>query len=237
MIPDNPEDTDVLFFSAHPDDAEFVAGGTLLLLAKKYKVASVILTKGEAGTFGSTEVRVLEAQAAGKLGGYSVEFLDFKDNFVEDNAEGAHKLAQAIRKYKPKVIFTTYHNQDSSHTDGISHPDHAATGKLVVKAARFAKFKNAKLSGKEHCVSKIIFYMIPRSVPPDFLVDVSGVSDELTKIWHCHETQFKNLAKGKLQDRLITMRKAAGQYTNLELAEGFLVEEPIKISVEELFGF
>jgi N-acetylglucosamine malate deacetylase 1 len=227
---------DVLFFSAHPDDAEFSAGGTLLKLAKKYKVVNVILTKGEAGTFGSPEERVKEAECAGKQGGYDIEFMDFRDNFVHDSPENAHKLAEVIRKYKPRIVFSTYHTQVAHHLDGISHPDHAATGKLALAACRFAKFKNSKVKGEAHTVDRIIYYMIPRKAMPSFVVDVSDIVGELPTHWKCHKSQFENLQKGLLVDRLMTSRKATGQMVGLEYAEGFIVEEPVRLDVDDILN-
>jgi LmbE family N-acetylglucosaminyl deacetylase len=227
--------TDVLFFSAHPDDAEFACGGTMLKLAKNHGVVNVILTRGEAGTFGNPETREKEAHAAALFGKYSVEFLDFRDNFVDDNAENAHKLAQIIRKYKPKVVFAPYHTNPSSHVDGISHPDHLNTGRLVVKAARFAKFKNAKLEGEAHSVKHLLYFMIPRFSKPSFVVDVSDVVQDLPKLWACHESQFKNLAKGKAEERFLLNRKVLAQSVqNVEYAEGFLADEVLKLDLDFL---
>jgi len=229
------EHTDVLFFSAHPDDAEFAAGGTLIKLARKYKVANVILTRGEAGTHGTPEIREREAECAGKTGGYTIEFLDFRDNFVDDTAENAHKLAQVIRKYKPKIIFAPYHTNNSTHLDGVSHPDHLNTGRLVLKAARFAKFKNALLEGEAHAAHKIIYYMIPKDSKPDILIDVSDVVLELQALWECHASQFKNLGGGKLPERLLQSRQFFAQNSpKTEYAEGFIIDEPIFLCADYL---
>ena len=226
---------DVLFFSAHPDDAEFAAGGTLIKLAKKYEVVNVILTHGEAGTFGNPEVREKEAKAASGFAGYTVEFLGFCDNFVEDNAENAHRLAQVIRKHRPKIIFAPYHTNNSRHTDGISHPDHLNTGRLAVKAARFAKFRNAKLEGEAHCTKALFFFMVPAFTKPSFTIDVSESVADLPKLWACHESQIRNLAKGTLEDKLIAMRKFLGLTAGCEYAEGFMSDAPLCLDIDSLF--
>jgi len=225
---------DVLFLSAHPDDAEFGAGGTLLKLAKKYNVASVILTHGEAGTHGSPEIREKEAKAAADYGNYEVEFSDFKDNFVEDNVESAMKLALIIRKHKPKVIFAPYHT-NMQNKSGAAHPDHSATGRLARKAARFAKFKNAKLDGKAHQTEKIIYYMVPRYQKPSFVVDVSDVIEELKKLWERHASQLA-IADNKVSERLLLWRRAIGLASGLEYAEEFIMEEPLQLQFEEIFN-
>ncbi|MBN1792990.1 PIG-L family deacetylase [Candidatus Woesearchaeota archaeon] len=228
-------DYDVLFFSAHPDDAEFGAGGTLLLLAKKFKVANIILTRGEAGTYGTPEIREKETGSAARLAGIDFEFLDFRDNFVEDNAENAHMIAHVIRKYRPRIIFAPYHTNSSSHLDGVSHPDHTATGSLVLKAARFAKFKNARLKGEAHAARRIVYFMVPRYTKPSLIIDVSQAASSLKKLWACHKSQVQNLAKGKLEERLLSSRRALGQLAGVSYAEGFLVEEPLRIDEDWLF--
>jgi N-acetylglucosamine malate deacetylase 1 len=230
-IPEN----DVLFFSAHPDDAEFGCGGTLLMLAKRFKVVNVILTHGEAGTFGNPDVREKEAFAAGRFGGYSVEFLDFEDAFIDDNAANSYKLAAAIRKYRPKVVIAPYHTNNSSHTDGVSHPDHMATGRLAIKAARFAKFKNARIPGEPHLVGKLIYYMVPRFMKPSFMLDISAVADELPKLWACHDSQFNGLAKGKLEARLMAIRRYYSIFSpHSDISEAFIVDEPLKMDIDGL---
>jgi N-acetylglucosamine malate deacetylase 1 len=230
-------DFDVMFFSAHPDDAEFGAGGTLLKLAKKYEVVNVILTHGEAGTFGNPGLREKEAHAAGQYGGYTVKFLGFHDTYVDDNSDSAHKLAEVIRFYKPRIVIAPYHTNNSSHIDGVSHPDHLNTGRLAIKAARFAKFKNASIRGAPHNVSKVIYYMVPRFTKPSFIVDISEVAKDLPKLWACHESQFKGLAKGKIEERLLASRRIYSLFSpNSELCEAFIADEPLKIDFDVLLS-
>jgi len=223
---------DVLFFSAHPDDVEFGMGGTYLKTARKYKAIHVILTRGEAGTHGTPEKRVKEAVEAGKHAGADVEFLDFRDNHVEDNVENAKKLAGVIRKYKPKIIFSPYHSITGSHTDGIAHPDHVALGKLVLKAARFAKFKNAEVEGEHHLAQRIFYYMVPRHVMPSLVVDVSDVAEDLEGLWKCHKTQMA-LRDGTIINMLWEYRRITGKIHGLECAEHFVVDAPLRLESED----
>jgi LmbE family N-acetylglucosaminyl deacetylase len=223
---------DILFFSAHPDDAEFGTGGTLIKLAKKYSVANVILTHGEAGTYGTPDEREKEAACAGERGNYEVEFLDFIDNHIEDNVDSAKKIAEVIRKYQPKIIFTPYHT-NYAHKSGAAHPDHSATGRIVRKAARFAKFKNADIPGDNHQTAKLIYYMLPKGIKPSFIVDVSDVVDEMQEVWKCFETQLQ-IAGGKVFDRLLLFRKAKGLENGIEYAESFFMEENLQLDVNDI---
>ena len=56
---------DFLVVSPHPDDAELALGGTLARAkAQGYSTAIIDLTKGEAATKGTPEIRAEEAAAA-----------------------------------------------------------------------------------------------------------------------------------------------------------------------------
>jgi len=225
---------DILFLSAHPDDVEFGMGCTHLKLARNHKTAHVILTRGEAGTFGTPESREQEIADASKISGSSYEFLDFKDCMLEDTVENGVKLAAVIRKYKPKIVFTPYHTNHSTHTDYLSHPDHTALGKLTLRACRLAKFKNAPVAGEQHAVEKIIYYMVPRYMKPNLIVDVSDVMEDAKKLWNCFSSQLQIANNGVLVF-LETIRKYAGLLNKTEYAESFIIEQPVELTVENIF--
>jgi LmbE family N-acetylglucosaminyl deacetylase len=224
---------DILFFSAHPDDAEFAMGGTFIKLSRKFKCIHVLLTRGEAGTYGTPQQREIECTNAAKFAGADIEFLDFTDNHIEDNAANALKLASIIRKYKPKTVFTPYHTNISFHEDGLSHPDHTALGRLVFKAARYAKFKNSKATGEAHSVQRIIYYLLPQWLKPSFIVDVTDVMPDLENLWSMHTSQAA-VKDGKIHDMLRVDRKYAGTMQNVAYAEKFVIESPIKMDIDFL---
>ncbi|MGH7742973.1 MAG: PIG-L family deacetylase, partial [Candidatus Eiseniibacteriota bacterium] len=58
---------DALFFGAHPDDIELTSGGLAALLASHgHRVVLADLTRGEAGTRGTPELRAREAAEAAR---------------------------------------------------------------------------------------------------------------------------------------------------------------------------
>ena len=224
----------ITVFSAHPDDAEFAMGGVLLMLAASHEVTNVILTRGEAGTHGTPQKREREGYEAGRIGGYSVRFLDYTDTRIEDTTRTVEHIAQVIRELKPNVVFTPYHTNNASHTDGRAHQDHTALGRIVRKAARIAKFSNAPIPGKAHRAEKIIYYMVPRYTKPSFLVDVSAVASQLPSLWKAHESQTA-LRDGAIIDYLLFWRESNGRDAGVSLAEEFIVEEPLVLTLEGLF--
>ena len=229
------EGYDAMILSAHPDDAEFAMGGTLLLMAEKFKVVHVILTKGEAGTHGTPEQREAEARQAAEYANIKAEFLGFRDNHVEDNAESCKRIAEEIRKHRPKIIFAPYHTHRSTHEDGLAHPDHEALGKIAVKAARFARFKNAGISGEPHKAKTIIYYMVPLHSRPSIIIDVTGKLEQMKELWGFHESQMK-LRDGKISELLLAHRKHAGYQNGCEYAEAFIIDRPLRQQITDIFS-
>ncbi len=116
---------DLLVISAHPDDAEISAAGTIIKSVQEgKKIALVDLTQGERGTRGSAELRMKEAERASEIMGIHYrENLELADCFFTDTPENKMRVMDAIRKYQPEVVFT------NSLRD--RHPDHARSAKLV----------------------------------------------------------------------------------------------------------
>lgn len=216
---------DILVFGAHPDDAEFGMGATIVKLASEGKsVVVCILTKGECGTFGSPKEREKEAAEAGKTAGAEIIFLDFKDCHIFDNFESRLKIAEVIRKHRPNLIFSTYHTNFGNHRDGSAHPDHTAVGTIVRHAARYAKFKNLKeIKGEPWDTEEIIYYMLPKDKKPNCIVDVSRYIGKWEEAAKCHHSQL-NLKKGNILDFLKNKRETTGKRIGADFAEVFFVE-------------
>ena len=115
---------DILAFGPHPDDVEFGTGASLLKFISEGKSAALcILSKGGGGSFGTIETRQKEMQGAADFAGAHLELLDFEDCNIFDTYENRLEIAAVIRKYRPTIVFTPYHTNNSSHTDGAAHPD------------------------------------------------------------------------------------------------------------------
>src|ERR1700757_4633101 len=99
----------VLVVTAHPDDSEFGAGGTVAKLVKEGKqVAYCIVTNGNKGSGdrAMTPERLVQIReeeqrnAARVLGVETVDFLGFPDCEVENTRESRMAVAAAIRRQK-----------------------------------------------------------------------------------------------------------------------------------------
>lgn len=137
---------DVLAIAAHPDDVELSAGGTLIKLAKLgYQTGVLDLTRGEAGTRGTPEIRAAEAAEAARLMGLSVrDNSGLGDAHLWLNEESRTKLVRLLRRWRPRVVLTQHYDDP--------HPDHAHTAQLVREAAHLAGLARYDAeAGQERC--------------------------------------------------------------------------------------
>jgi LmbE family N-acetylglucosaminyl deacetylase len=124
--------TRVLVIAAHPDDTEFVCGGTVAGLADQgAEITIVVVTSGEAGLpIGVDDSVLREAEqraAADVLGVARLEFLRYPDGQVEATLELRRQLTATIRTVRPDLLIT--HTPQRNHRSlRSSHPDHLAVG-------------------------------------------------------------------------------------------------------------
>jgi LmbE family N-acetylglucosaminyl deacetylase len=123
----------IIVFGAHPDDAEFKAGGTAILWAKQgHHVKLVSVTNGDIGHWQMAggplaQRRTAEAAKADKILGAESEVLDIHDGELEPNLENRRKITRLIRDWKADIVI--------AHRPWDYHPDHRYTGVLVQDAA------------------------------------------------------------------------------------------------------
>src|SRR5690625_30434 len=118
---------------AHIGDCELQNGLTLSTLALKgHKIITVALTKGERGNPKGVSVEDYSVQKekeanefANMLNGEAI-VLNYRDGEIPDNDKIRLEVAELIRKYKPKTIFTHWKNS--------MHKDHSLTSKIVTDA-------------------------------------------------------------------------------------------------------
>lgn len=180
---------DILAFGIHPDDVELSAGGTILKhKALGYKVGICDLTRGEMGSRGSGELRLVEAANAAKILGVDIrENLGMPDVWAIDNQENYLKIIQIIRKYRPRIVLCNA-IQDR-------HPDHKKGAEMVQKAAFLSGLIkiNTEFEGKpqEHFRPSVVYnYIQFQFQKPDFVVDVSEYEEKKFEAIHAYSSQF-----------------------------------------------
>jgi LmbE family N-acetylglucosaminyl deacetylase len=188
----------ILFVLAHPDDAEFLCGGTVARLTEEGRAVHYLLaTRGEKGSEDPdmtpdrlAGIREQEQRnAASVLGVSSVTFLDHLDGEVEVTIPLRRELVYYIRKIKPDVTFTF----DPWKKNEI-HPDHRAIGMCTLDALACARGsmyypEHRKEGLAAHRANQIYFFGTDR---PNFWVDITSVIDKKLEALKHHECQMIN---------------------------------------------
>ncbi|GAA2367462.1 PIG-L deacetylase family protein [Nonomuraea africana] len=133
----------VLVVTAHPDDVDFGAAGTIAQFVDKgVEVTYLLVTSGDAGGNerevdgeGMAELRRAEQAAAAKAVGVTdVRFLSgYRDGRVEPTIELRRDIARVIRQVRPDVVITSTPERNYQFI-GPSHPDHRAVGAATLDA-------------------------------------------------------------------------------------------------------
>src|SRR3984885_2582233 len=139
---DDTEINRVLSITAHPDDVDFGAAGTVARWTEAgIEVIYCVVTDGDAG--GSDEdfpraempaLRRAEQIAAAKcVGVHDVRFLGYPDGRVEATLGLRRDLARVIRQVRPDRLVCPSPERNYART-GASHPDHRAVGSAALDA-------------------------------------------------------------------------------------------------------
>lgn len=132
----------VLAVTAHPDDVDFGAAGTVAAMTDAgIEVSYCLVTDGQAGGFDhsiprhemATIRREEQTEAAAQVGVTDLHFLGFMDGTVQVDMELRHDISLVIRRVRPQVVITQSPLRNLASTYG-SHPDHTATGEATMCA-------------------------------------------------------------------------------------------------------
>ncbi len=130
---------------AHPDDAEWMAGGTVAQWVDAgVDVVYVLVTNGASGETPAypdmtrerlVGIRAEEQRAAADvLGVQHLVMLGLEDGYVEPDLETRKTIAREIRRWRPDIVITHDATQRTVEEFYIQHPDHLAVGELVMRS-------------------------------------------------------------------------------------------------------
>lgn len=123
----------IIVFGAHPDDAEYKAGGSAVKWARQgHHVKLVSVTNGDIGHWKEAggplaQRRTTEAAACAQKLGVTSQVLDIHDGELLPTLENRRLLTRVIREWKADIVI--------AHRPWDYHPDHRYVGILVQDAA------------------------------------------------------------------------------------------------------
>jgi len=175
---------DALFFGAHPDDVELTSGGLAARLAGHgHAVALVDLTRGEAGTRGTPEVRAREAEAAARALGVARRIgLGLPDLGLDarDRAQLA-AVVGLLRAERPRLVVAPDRHD--------AHPDHVEASALVTRACHLAGLARYPAPGERFRPARVLYALYRTDQPPDLVVDVTAQWERRCAALAAHDSQ------------------------------------------------
>lgn len=222
------EPATALILFAHPDDGEYMCGGTVALWAREgTEVHYVVLTDGSAGSNepdatreAVAVIREREQRAAAEvLGVRSVTMLGFRDGELEVNLTTRRAVAREVRRLRPDVIVAPDPSRLWSGRGYVNHSDHKAAGALALSAVMpdaptRLQFTDLLDEGLE-----------PFDVPglwlaaeqPDTYVDITGTIDVKLAALAEHASQHGEASAPWARQRA----RELGEQAGVEYAEAF----------------
>jgi LmbE family N-acetylglucosaminyl deacetylase len=224
----------VLAFGCHPDDIEFMAAGTLALLADKgCEIHMATMTGGEVGshTLESQRIRekrLREAEESARIIGATYHYAGGHDLQVEYNHLYRQLAMRVVRRVNPDIILT--------HAPSDYLIDHEETSRLVRNAAFIASvplydcgLPLAPADGIPHLYYWDAFGGIDifgRPLPIHFAIDVTQAMETKERMLACHESQREWLRYinkfGAYLEEMKTKSRAQGERIKRPYGECFI---------------
>jgi len=182
----------LLILGAHPDDAEFHAGGLAAAYAREgHAVKMVSVTDGGAGhqelPFERlVEIRRREAAESAAVIRAESDVWDFPDGELQPTLEVRRRVIREIRSFAPDLVVT--------HRPNDYHPDHRAVGRAVQDASYMVTVPKVVPDVPILARDPVVAYMVdlftrPYPMVPHVLVDVGDELDTIVRMLACHRSQ------------------------------------------------
>jgi LmbE family N-acetylglucosaminyl deacetylase len=215
FLHDLPTPERVLIVLAHPDDAEYFAGGTLALWAKNGAHLTLLLvTSGGKGSSDLSQrnpdavaqVREDETRAAvERLGIAEVIFLRWPDGEITPSLALRRAIVRMIRLKRPDAVMSSDPlRRWGRHTASINHPDHFAVAEAVQAAVYPAARDHLNFpelfldEGLEPHITRWLYMSLPTEA--NYRVEITEVRADQIAALELHSSQITD--KEDWEDRM-----------------------------------
>lgn len=183
----------LLILGAHPDDAEYHAGGLAAIYrAAGHAVRFVSVTNGESGHHQVSgeplvTIRRAEARAAAEVIGAEVAVWDFPDGRLQATLEVREAIIREIRRFRPDLVLT--------HRLNDYHPDHRAVAQAVQDASYLVTVPPICSDVPHLRRDPVVAYLPdlftrPARLTPDVVIDIGDQLDTIVHMLAAHRSQF-----------------------------------------------
>lgn len=183
----------LLILGAHPDDAEFRAGGLACVYrALGHTVKMVSVTDGGSGHHAMKRHELIarrrkEAAAAAEIIGAQHEVWDFPDGYLQPTLEVRERIIREIRTFAPDLVLT--------HRPDDYHPDHRAVGHAVRDASYLVTVPLVVPEVPILRRDPVVAYLYDHFTKPypfqaDAVVDVTPHIEKILAMLGAHASQF-----------------------------------------------
>ncbi len=225
----------ILVVVAHPDDAEFMIGGSVAQWVREGReVAYVLCTDGDKGSSDPEltperlgQVRREEQRAAcAVLGVREVVFLGHADGLLQNTLELRRDIVRQIRRLRPDAVVCQDPTRRWYGSSYLNHPDHRAAG----DAALDAVFPSAR---DYHVFPELIqdgllphkvrhIYLSAGFKEADVWFDITDTIEQKIAALHEHKTQVDGREiHGEAADFVRWLGRLMARDQGMEYAEAF----------------
>ncbi len=188
-----PDPLRLLILGAHPDDADYHAGGLAAMYRRAGHVVRMIsVTNGESGHYRISgrelaDIRRAEARAAGAVIGAEYVVWDWPDGRLQATIEVRERIIREIRTFRPDLVLT--------HRPNDYHPDHRAVGQAVQDASYLVTVPpicpDAPALRRDPVVGYLPdLFTRPAPLRPDVVIDVTAEMETIVRMLAAHRSQF-----------------------------------------------
>lgn len=229
----HPHPKKVLVITAHPDDPDFGASGTIAKWTNEgVHVEYLIVTDGSKGSEDPkmtsenlSAIRKIEQKNAAKVVGVNaVYFLDFPDGMIFNTPELRERIVYYIRKLQPDLVITHDPQNFIMNNERINHPDHRNVGETTLDC--IFPLSRDRLSFPEHeqqglAAHKVLDILLLFTTEPNYYSDISNTLDAKFQALAEHKSQIADM--NYIRDRFTEYSKLNAQASgeNYQYAEAF----------------